>query len=280
MDYTEAPLDENNDKRLSAKPMTPAQILCLAKGFSRIFWGVFLMVGLFLSQAGLEVFHGIRIPAYVLGAGLISWGLWLLQSAGPTGRRWQRRTRMALGLTFLIIYFAPFITWWRAMPYENLFLINVLGLLLSGMLILLLVNLLAAETFSLFEERGGRVESQAFAFGVVILMIAPFLIGLLFALVASLRYNAPFAEEIWTTINRVPIWLYVATTLPCSLTMVASWKAKSICYQRLWNNGDRTDNGGRTTDDGQQKTEEANTQRSTSNAQCRMKEQATDQNQA
>ena len=254
MDNTEVPLDENNDMRLNANATTPAQILCLAKGFSRIFWGVLLMVGLFLSQAELEVFHGIRIPAYVLGAGLIGWGLWLLQSAGPAKRSWQRRTRMALGLTFLIIYFAPFIGWWQAMPYENFFLVNVLVLLLTGMGILLLVNLLSAETFGLFEERGGRVESQVFAFGVVILMIAPFLIGLLFALVASMRYNAPFAEEIWLTINRVPIWLYVATTLPCSLTMVASWKAKTICYQRLWNSGAKTDppsperSGGQATD--------------------------------
>lgn len=250
MDYTEIPSGENNDMRLDANPITPAQILCLAKGFSRIFWGVFLMVGLFMSQAGLEVFHGIRIPAYVLGAGLIGWGLWLLQSAGPTRRSWQRRSRMALGLAFLIIYFAPFVIWWQAMPYENLFLVNVLGLLLSGMGILLLVNLLAAETFGLFAERGGRVESQAFAFGVVILMIAPFLIGLLFALVASMRYNAPFAEEIWLTINRIPIWLYVATTLPCSLTMVAAWKAKTICYKCLWDSGAKTDAERQTPDDG------------------------------
>ena len=249
MDNIEVPSGENTDTQLSANPLTPARILCLAKGFSRIFWGVFLMVGLFLSQAGLEVFHGIRIPAYVLGAGLIGWGLWLLQSAGPARRSWQRRTRMALGLAFLVIYFAPFIAWWQAMPYENLFLVNVLGLLLTGMGILLLVNLLAAETFGLFEERGNRVESQVFAFGVVILMIAPFLIGLLFALVASMRYNAPFAEEIWLTINCVPIWLYVATTLPCSLTMVASWKAKAICYQRLRNSGAKPDDRQQTTDD-------------------------------
>ena len=240
MDYTEVPLDENNDMRLNANAITPAQILCLAKGFSRIFWGVFIMVSLFPSQAGLEVFHGIRIPAYVLGAGLIGWGLWLLQSAGPARRSWQRRTRMALGLAFMVIYFAPFIAWWQATPRENFFLVNVLGLLLAGMGILLLVNLLTADACILFKERGGQVESQVFAFGVVILMIAPFLIGLLFALVASMRYNSLFAEEIWLTVNRVPIWLYVATTLPCSLTLVASWKAKALCYQRLWDSGAKT----------------------------------------
>src|SRR5450759_5926014 len=86
MDYTKVPLDENNAPQLNANPITPAQILCLAKGFSRIFWGVFLMIGLFLSQAGLEVFHGLRIPAYVLGAGLIGWGLWLLNWAAPQER--------------------------------------------------------------------------------------------------------------------------------------------------------------------------------------------------
>lgn len=241
MDYYPVPSDENNDTQLSTPPITPSQTLCLAKGFSRIFWGVFLMVGLFLSKAGLEVFHGVRIPAYVLGAGLIAWGLWLLHSTELARRNWPGRTQLALVLAFLIIYFAPFIAWWQAMPYENLFLVNVLALLLTGMGILLLVNLLAAETFSLFAERRGQVESQIFALGVIILMIAPFIIALLFALMTSIRDNAPFAEEIWLMINRIPIWLYVATTLPCSLTMVASWKAKTICYQRLWNNGAKTD---------------------------------------
>jgi hypothetical protein len=241
MDYTQVPLDENNDMRLNASAITPAQILCLAKGFARIFWGVFIMIGLFLSQAGLEVFRGIRIPAYVLGAGLVIWGLRRLQSAAPAKPSWRRRTRMALGLAFLIIYFAPFIAWWQAMPRENLFLVNILGLLLSGMGILLLINLLAAETFGLLKERGAQVESQVFAFGVVILMIAPFLIGLLFALAASLRYNSVFAEEIWLTINRVPVWLYVITTLPYSLTLVASWKVRAICYRRLGDGRAKTD---------------------------------------
>jgi magnesium-transporting ATPase (P-type) len=130
-----------------------------------------------------------------------------------------------------------------------LFLVNVLSLLLTGMGILLLVNLLTADAFRLFKERGGQLESQVFAFGVVILMIAPFLIGLLFALVASIRYNSFFAEEIWLTVNRVPIWLYVATTLPCSLTLVASWKAKALCYQRLWDSGAKTEGGRQMTDD-------------------------------
>jgi len=236
--YRDSVNDNATPSPAAVLALTPAQLLCLAKGFTRVFWGVFLMVGLFLSQAGLEFFSGVHIPAYVVGAGLIGWGLWLVQSAGPISRRWHRRTRMALRLVCLVIYFAPFIAWWQAMPRENLFLVNVLGLLLADMGILLLVNLLAAEACILFQERGGQVESQVFAFGVVILMIAPFLIGLLFVLVASIRYDCLFAEEIWLTVNRVPIWLYVATTLPCSLTLVAAWKAKVICYRRLWDSGE------------------------------------------
>lgn len=222
----------------------------MAKGFSLIFWGVFLMISLFLGQAVLEVFHGTRIPAYVAGAVLIGWGLWLLQTAGPVSRNWQRRTRMAQVLAFLLIYFAPFIIWWKTMPYANLFLVNVLGLLLTVMGILLLVNLLTADAFILFRERGNQVESQVFALGVIIMMIVPFLIGLLFALVASLRYDSTFAQEIWLTMNRVPPWLYITATLPCSLTLVASWKAKALCYQRLWNGGTKPDDRHRTTDNG------------------------------
>ncbi|MBI2437898.1 MAG: hypothetical protein HYV36_03690, partial [Lentisphaerae bacterium] len=109
---------------------------------------------------------------------------------------------------------------------------------------LLLVNLLTAETFRLFQERGSQVESQALVLGVVVFMIAPFLIGLLSTLYASIRYNFLFAEELWLTVSRVPPWLYVAATLlPCSLTLVAAWKAKTLCYQRLWDSGAKPDAG-------------------------------------
>jgi hypothetical protein len=214
--------------------LPPAHILCLAKGFSRIFWGVFFMVALFLCQAVFEVFNAMRVPAYVLGAGLVCWGLFLLRDAGPVSRAWRGRTRLAIGLACLCVYFAPFIAWWKAMPYVNLFLVNVLALLLAGMLILLLANLLAADVFRRFGERGAHVEALVFAFGVVALMIAPFLVGLLFALVAAIRYESTFASEVWPLVLRVPIGFYAVATLPCSLTLVAAWKAKSMCYRRLW----------------------------------------------
>ncbi|MBI2440267.1 MAG: hypothetical protein HYV35_02735 [Lentisphaerae bacterium] len=237
MNHSPNPLGGNAYPALAANAVTPAQLLCLAKGFARIFWGVFLMIGLFLSQAVLEAFQGMRIPAYVAGACLIGSGVWLLHSTGPLSPRWQRHTRTALVLVALIIYFAPFVGWWYDRPQENFFLLNVLSLLLTGMGILLLVNLLTAETFRLFQERGSQIESQVFALGVVILMIAPFLIGLIFTFLASMRYHFLFAEEIWLTASRVPSWLYLATTLPCALTLIASWKAKAFCYQRLWDSG-------------------------------------------
>lgn len=238
--------DPKNNDSVSPPAITPAQILRMAKGFSRIFWGIFLMISLFLGQAALEVFHGLRIPAYIAGAASIGWGVWFLQTAGPISRNWQRRAQMALILASLAVYFAPFTVWWKAMPYANLFLVNVLALLLTGMGILLLVNLLTADAFILFKERGNQIESQVFALGVVIMMIAPFIVGLISALVGTIHYESKFSEEIWLTVNRVPPWLYIAATLPCSLTLVAAWKAKALCYRQLWTSGAQADNGCRT----------------------------------
>jgi hypothetical protein len=208
-----------------------AQFLSLARGFTLIFWGTLTMVGLFLCQGMVEIFHLVRVPAYVAGVALIAFGLVMLQKVQRDIMIWQQRIRRALVLSGLALYFAPFINWWLSMPEVTLFLVNVLGLLLACMVILVMLNILAANVLGRFQERGCQIEAQLYAAAVIGLMILPFLLGVLFALVAAIRYEARFAEEVWLMITRIPIWVYVFATVPCSLTLVALWKTRSLCYR-------------------------------------------------
>lgn len=213
--------------------LRPSQLLYMAKGFSRIFWGLLFTLVLFFANASFELFHSVRIPAYVIGSALVGWGLLVLRDAGRISGAWLRRSRIAGILVCLEIYFAPFVAWWRNMPYVSFFLINWLGLLLTGMLTMFYINLLAAESERCLNDRGAQIESNLFAVGVVLLMIVPFLISVVLPAVAAIRHETSLYFEIWCVVNRVPPWAYAFITVPCSLTLVASWKAKDRCYHEF-----------------------------------------------
>lgn len=211
----------------------PVRFLFLAKGFSRIFWGLLIAMVLFFGNASVEVFHFVRIPAYVVGSALAAWGLWMLSEAGGVEAKWHSRVRAALAMVGLQIYFSPFFEWWKMSPHVLIYMANVLGLLLVSMLALLWVNVLAASVFRRLADRGGQIEAWSFAGSIVLLMIAPLVLTVIFCLVAAMRYHTDFEFEIWETVVRLPIWVYMILTIPCSLTLIASWKVKELCYRRL-----------------------------------------------
>lgn len=224
------PVREDNDLQL-------VRFLFLAKGFSRIFWGLLIAMILFFGNAAVEVFHFVRMPAYVAGSALVAWGLWMLAGAGGVGLKWRIHVRAAMALVLMQIYFAPFFEWWKMAPHELIYLANVLGLLLVSMLALFGINVLAADVCRRLADRGGQLEAWAFAGSIILLMILPLVLTVIFCLVAALRYQTDFEFEIWQTIVRLPIWVYMILTIPCSLTLIASWQVKELCYRRLAEGG-------------------------------------------
>ncbi len=212
---------------------TPVRLLCLARGLTHVFWGMTAMLGLFLAQATLDVFRGLRLPAYVAGAVFVLGGFWRLHDAGALSPRWPARTRLAVWLSALTIYFAPFLGWWRAMPLQPVFLLNVAGLALAGMGLMLLAALLAGEVFHRLAAPGDRLEALLAAAGVVLLMMAPCAAGLAWAAVITVNDPAPFVQQAARVASAVPGWAASAAILPCALTLMSVWKARRLCYARL-----------------------------------------------
>jgi len=217
----------------AAPRLSPPCLAALAQGFSRAFWGLALMVVLFLIQSELELFRGVRIPAYIAGAALLGWGLMTLRTADIPHPAWRAQAGAAARLAFLTIYLAPFIAWWRLLPQDAFLTLNVLALLLACMLLLWLLNRLAAGLFEVFGLQSDRLEAGFFGWTVAALMLAPFALAVTAAGLASLRREATFAQAVWMLVTRTPIWMFVAATLPCSLSLVALWKAKALCSRRL-----------------------------------------------
>ena len=209
----------------------PSYIIA-ARGFSRLFWGVALTAVLFFSQVQMEFFSGARLPAYFIGTVFQFWGLMTLRRAGRMSARWSFCIVLAVMLTLAEIYFFPFVYWWRLMPHIIFYTVNVGILAASVILVLYLINIIAADFFGHLALRGERLEARIYAGAVVAFMGVPFILGVVFAGMSSLRYDALFIDELADAVTRIPVWFYFIVTIPCSLTMAVLWKARDRGYQR------------------------------------------------
>ncbi len=234
MNYTES---EGREKALvepdCAAEISAVALLSMARGFTCVFWGLLLSVVLLFSNAFFELFEVVRIPAYLLGSAIAAWGLFGMREAGLVSRVWTRRRRFAFLLILLHIYFAPFVVWWSGMPESAFFLVNFLCFILVGMLCLLSINLLAAESARCLNHRGDWVEAWLFAAGTVMFMMVPFLFWVAGPVAAVVRFKTSLYYELWSASNRTPDWVRIFICLPCSLTLVSAWKARSQCYRRF-----------------------------------------------
>lgn len=226
-------MDEDILSRRDQESLASIHFITLVKGFSRLFWGLALTAILFLSQAKLEVFSGVRVPAYFLGTVVHCWGLLTLRKAGSISARWKPRLTVATLLALAEIYFSPFAYWWQTMPYISFFTFNVGALAAAVIISLYLSNIIVADFFGRLSLKGEKLEARIYAGLVIVLMAAPILAAVVFSSVSALRYQTIFLDELIEAVHAVPIWFYVIATVPYSLTLAVLWKARDRSYQQF-----------------------------------------------
>lgn len=208
--------------------------ISLGKGFSRVFWGMALTAVLLLIQVKVEFFSGFRLPAYFLGTFLHCWGLATLWRAGKISSRWRLLLSSAIFLVLLEVYFFPFVRWWSMMPYVSFYTINVGTLVVAVILSLYVCNLIVADFFYRLSMKGEGLEAKIYAGAVVGFMAIPFFAAVVFSTISALRYQTVFIDELIEAVHRVPLWLYVVTTIPYSLTLAILWKARDRSYRQFY----------------------------------------------
>jgi len=218
-----------NDREIIEK----IKFINLVKGFSRVFWGLALTAVLFLSQVKLEFFSGLRLPAYFIGTALHCWGLLTLRNAGKISARWNSCLMLAILLALSQIYFYPFVYWWKTMPYIFFFTFNVGALAAAVILSLYLINIIVADFFRHLSLKGERLEAQIYAGAVIAFMAVPLIVAVVFSSISAWRYQTMFLDELIEAVHRVPLWLYIIVTVPCSLTLAVLWKARDRSYQQF-----------------------------------------------
>jgi len=160
------------------------------------------------------------------------WGIPLHRSK-PVTRRWKTWARQGLTLSFILVYFSPFVYWWSHLPFTGYYVGNMLALVACATWLMFSVNRLAAETGMALQDRTFAIEADLCGWSTVGLMMIPLLITtgltLYYAGVARLDWITE-----WVSVQPdMPIWLYGFFLIPITLTMTSAWKAKEICIRAI-----------------------------------------------
>jgi hypothetical protein len=211
-----------------------------ARGFSCMFWGIPLGLLLFSSHTAgfsgaisIGLMKYFRLPAYTLAVLVMFFGAINLYRANIRTRSWPVLVRLLVVSILLQLYFAPFYHWWDRHPYEDLFMLNVIGLLLSTTWCLYLINQVAALAGLAGDEDTFYIEAKLCAWSVLVLMALPIGGSSAYAIVQTFRFDTSVFSELTQLSQGLHTWAYALLLLPFTLTMASCWKAKETCLLGL-----------------------------------------------
>ena len=219
---------EEQGERKTNVSFSADALVRVARGFSCIFWGIPLSLLLYSGALDVRVFSYIRMPAYVFGIFVAYMGSVFLQRAGALSGMWTRRVRQLIFLLLVEVYLAPFVYWWRQMPHVPYFTANMAALVICTTWTLFVINRIAGEACKLLRDSTFLLETRVAGWLAVTFMLTP----LFYALYSAVRmYLQP--DGVFFFVLELPLWVYVLTLLPFTITMAVSWKMKERCLQVL-----------------------------------------------
>ncbi len=224
---------------LPEKPSTedtdlhPEQLLRIAKGFSRVFWGIPITILLFIEIPDTQFIHQIRLPTYVLGVILMYSGFSLFKRVKSASARWRSLLRFGVSMLFLQVYFAPFVYWWRNNSFSDYHLYNILMLIGCMMILLIVINRMTGELGDQVKDRVFRIESNLCVIAVILLMVLPFAAIAGYSILGTFRFGTSLHMELVHTHRGLANWIHALFLMPITFTMIVSWKAKELCLEKL-----------------------------------------------
>ncbi len=219
--------------RKSNLSVLPDQLVRLSRGFSCIFWSIPLCLLLFTSTPDFTLSPKFRVPSFLLGLMVFYAGAFLLQHAGPLSERWGILVRRTLLMILLELYLAPFLYWWKRMPFQPYYMVNALLFFMILVWGLFLVHQLAGELARLLHSASLELETLLYRWVVLCFMAILPLTILFEALRRAWQDEGPALPQLIHMALRLPRWTLIPLLLPFTITMSIAWKAKERCFSAL-----------------------------------------------
>ncbi len=199
----------------------------LVRGLAALFWG--LPLSLIVSvQTGLTTLlapFGV-LPPIVANAVLV-YGLLQLAQFQKQERVWRRALERTQIMALACLGLAPFLYWWRVMPYVIHYWLAVSLLGVCGLLFLFNLNLALQRLAAMLPDETLRLETKLFTTLNLYLVVAVLFLASVIIVVGLRPRPTPWLIPLLYVLARVRlILLLLLTLLPVALTMALLWKIK------------------------------------------------------
>lgn len=215
-------------------PLRADQLIAMARGFAWLSMGLLFT---FMLLFGLLEWHlpqfGIAVPPSLVSAGLAVFGASLWWRAAEQMVPWRWHARLAVFLSAMQIYLAPFALWWRHdLPNLHLFL-NSMALLASLPALAWVIARQAEDTGRMLGDHALATEAR---FGRRALIFPVLLITLgLIAYEGAIIAGAPWPEPPAIALPGfvLPPWLIMANLGAVLMTLSIGWRCTHACQRAL-----------------------------------------------
>jgi len=223
-----------NNKTLGARPLHAHQMLLVIAGCTKICWGLVLTLLLFariIRVAAVE--EKLHLPAFLFGILLLLWGVMYLNRVPHVSKRWADLSKASVYCTVLMIYFCPFVYWWKINIASYFLAFNMFGFCVSTILLLKILNHMVAEFALRMKDSIFRLEAQISAWGMVIMLGVPLIATLLYSISFIIRHHAHPFSQLQVHFDKLPTWSIAMMLMPFSITLINLWKIRRKCTQLL-----------------------------------------------
>jgi hypothetical protein len=214
-------------------PLTADQLLGIARGFSRIFWGIGITLLILTNTIRVELVRPVLLPWHIIGLAIVVAGAAALRRAGPPSRAWARRATLLLAASLLQLYFVPFTIWWKDLPGVPWYTFNMYALIAVTLALLAASNGLVTEAGVVLGDRVLETKGRLCQVSVAFFILGPAFALLFYTLLMHLRAPEGVTIRIETSQYAWPFWMYFFALVPFLLTMGTAWDCKERCLRGL-----------------------------------------------
>jgi hypothetical protein len=216
----------------------------LVRGLSVLFWGLPLGLIVCVQSARGDWFRPLGVVPAVLVAGLLCYGLSLLESFQQQERIWIAALDRARAVALFNLGCSPFLYWWSRVPSHPFLTTVVQCLMISGVAFLILINPLLVRLTSMLPDETLRLETRFFTLlnryiliAILCVLSAYFIMvhvepGLPDRLLSWLLRISPLpprANALLYVVDRAGPWIVLFfILLPLAMTMALLWKIKEV----------------------------------------------------
>lgn len=170
--------------------------------------------------------------------GIICIGAIKLVRVEGVGSRWRKRARACIATSVLLLYFSPFLYWWKAVPESSYYTLNLFLMILAVVAFLSALNLLCIELGRFTGDRSLVTESRVFLGLTALVLALPAAWAFGFAAMRSLRADSSerIGLEFVNLFQLHPmlrLGLFIVLFLPVSLTLANLWRVKEMLLDEL-----------------------------------------------